>query len=141
MDRSLRIGPPSWSKLPDAAHPLWLWRANAVGTLDLAAPLLSLRLAVRRLFAGTHQPLARARAFPATPSPGRLACGRELIVGSVDLRLLLGTLELLLLSQMDLPHARCRVPPHFRNAAPGLWRLSPLRLGTLCPAQSRLLEQ
>jgi len=52
-------------------------------------------------------------------------------IGRADLRLLLGDVELLLVSEMGLSHPGHGVFAHFRDALARLWRLHPIRSGTL----------
>ena len=47
------------------------------------------------------------------------------------MRFLLGNVELLLVPEMDLSHLRRGIPVNFRNASAGLWRLHPVRAGTV----------
>ena len=44
---------------------------------------------------------------------------------------LLGNVELLLVPEMDLSHPGRGILANFRNASAGLWRLHPLRAGTV----------
>src|SRR5205807_6671310 len=47
------------------------------------------------------------------------------------MRVLLGNVELLLVPEMDLSHPGRGILANFRNASAGLWRLHPLRAGTV----------
>src|SRR5258708_6756229 len=47
------------------------------------------------------------------------------------MRFLLGNVELLLVPEMDLSHPGRGILANFRNASAGLWRLHPLRAGTV----------
>src|SRR5438874_9319356 len=47
------------------------------------------------------------------------------------MRFLLGNVELLLVPEMDLSHPGRGIPANFRDASAGLWRLHPLRAGTV----------
>jgi len=47
------------------------------------------------------------------------------------MRFLLGNVELLLVPEMDLSHPGRDILANFRNASAGLWRLHPVRAGTV----------
>src|SRR5438046_10728955 len=47
------------------------------------------------------------------------------------MRFLLGNVELLLVPEMDLSHPGRGILANFRDASAGLWRLHPLRAGTV----------
>ena len=82
-------------------------------TAAVAPIFLSLRLGSRLPHHRTVQRLA-GRTHPADGyGPGRLATCDGLVYRMSHLRVFLGDVELLFLSQMDLPYHLCRLTTHF----------------------------
>src|ERR1051326_2213473 len=57
------------------------------------------------------------------------------------MRIVLGDVELLLVSQMDLSHPGIGFLANIRDAVAGLWRLHPVRAGVVCAKEFDLAER
>ena len=90
--------------------------------------LLSPRLVFRLLHHRTAECETGKPLAPRRPRPGRLAAGHRPLHRLPHLRLLLGDVELLLLSEVGLPDPLRRRSSPLRDAACGLSRLPPLFL-------------
>src|SRR5438876_3283225 len=127
LDRPLRRRPTAATKGQSDFWPVCFWSGDARADLALAEVLLSVRLDFARFDFGVGE------SMPGSPQPlastpiWRLAAGRVALARRVGLRVLLGDVELLFLSEVDLSYARRTIPPHFRNAVAGLRRLHSLR--------------
>src|SRR5207248_9637583 len=85
--------------------------------------LLSACLDVAGVDFGTAEFLAGKRAFHGVLGTGGLAADRIAVGRGVDLRILLGDVELLFVAEVDLSHARGAVSGGIRDAAAWLWRV------------------
>src|SRR5213595_3428776 len=87
-------------------------------------------------FAGIHlranQFLDRSAVFSEGTARGRLAHAHLAFAWRAGMWVLLGDVELLLVSQVDLSHPGPRIFANLRNAIAGLWRLHPVRAGAIC---------
>src|SRR5213079_3582299 len=98
--------------------------------------LLSVCLDVARVDIGTAESLVRKRAFHGIFGTGGLAADRVAIGLGVDLRILLGDVELLFVAEVDLSHARGAVSGGIRDAAAWLWRVRAVCAGVVCIEKS-----
>jgi hypothetical protein len=98
---------------------------------DSTGALLPVSVGLGLLSGGTDQRVARSPLACEVPGARGLAARGGASCGRAGVRLLMGDVELLVLSEVDLPYSRRRVPAHLRDAALGLHRLSALRAGAL----------
>jgi hypothetical protein len=98
---------------------------------DLAGVLLPVSVGLCLLPRGADQRLARAPFALGTPKERGLAARGSAGFGRAGVRLLLGAVELLLLPEVDLHHARGGLFARLRDAAFGLRGLPALRAGAL----------
>src|SRR3712207_5476188 len=90
---------------------------------DSAGALLPVSLGLGLLSGGTDQRVARSPLASEVPGARGLAARGGASCGRAGVRLLMGNVELLVLSEVDLPYSRCRVPAHLRDAALGLHQI------------------
>src|SRR5215208_7112550 len=98
---------------------------------DSTGALLPVSVGLGLLSGGTDQRMARSPLACEVPGARGLAARGGASCRRAGVRLLMGDVELLVLSEVDLPYSRRRVPAHLRDAALGLHRLSALRAGAL----------
>src|SRR5581483_5316628 len=108
------------------------WPGNVLHDADLAENFLSVNLDLTRSHFRADQLLDRTPVFAGATAHRRLAHSDLAGARRAGVRIFLGDVELLRLSQMDLPHPGPGLPADFRNAAAGLRRLHPLWLGVVC---------
>jgi len=111
-------------------------RRYAAADAGLAEILLSACLDVAGVDFGTAEFLAGKRAFHGVLGTGGLAADRIAIGRGVDLRLLLGDVELLFVAEVDLSHAGGAVSGGIRDAAAWLWRVCAVCAGVVCIEKS-----
>src|SRR4029077_16864254 len=110
---------------------VYRWSRHAHLGDGLADILLSLHLDFARVDFRAAYLLDGAPAFSAATPRRRLAHGGLAGTRRTGMRSLLGNVELLLVPEMDLSHPGRGILANFRNASAGLWRLHPLRAGTV----------
>ena len=88
------------------------WFGHAGAGIDLATIFLSASLGISRDDVGANQYLVGTATFSGEFGTWGLEAGHLPLAGGVDLRFLLGDVELFFLPKMDLPYARSAIPSH-----------------------------
>src|SRR5262249_23156427 len=132
LDATLRFGAAHSRGTRNVCRPVRRRPGDAFGYAGLAENFLSLRLDFAGVHFGADQLLLRATTFSQGTARRRLAHSHRTLTWRIGVRVLLGAVELLLVSEMDLSYPGPRVSADFRDAATRLWRLHSLRAGVVC---------
>src|SRR5262249_60416004 len=122
-------------------QPLYDRVDDADGDAGLAKNFLSLRLDIARVHFRADQLLDGQAAFSRGLATRRLAHCHLALTWCARVRIVLGDVELLLISQVGLSHPSARLLAHIRNAAAWVWRLCSVRAGAVCVEELALAKR
>src|ERR1051326_2349841 len=110
------------------------------GNADLAENFLSIRLDFTGLCFRADKLLEWATVLSERAESRRLAHCHIALTWRADLWSVLGDVELLFISQVDLSHPLARILAHIRNAAARIWRIRSIRAGAVCAEEFPVAE-
>src|SRR6266567_8086960 len=114
---------------------------NALRDAGQPKDFLSIHLDCAGIHLRANQLLDRSAVFSEGIARGRLAHAHLAVAWRAGMWVLLGDVELLLVSQVDLSHPGRGVFANLRNAVAGLWRLHAVRAGAICTEEFCLAKR